>query len=80
MNCNGVWAAWKLAQDKRNIAGQVGMWKVRSVVVITSALHAEGHGFKPRCDYLLLLIYTPIASFIIFRFDEFRRIHGQRLW
>ena len=26
-----------------------------SVVVITSALHAEGHGFKPRCDYFFFL-------------------------
>ena len=30
--------------------------KSYSVVVITSALHAEGRGFKPRCDYFLPFI------------------------
>ena len=27
------------------------------VVVITSALHAEGRGFEPRCAYFLAFIY-----------------------
>ena len=35
--------------------------QVLSVVVITSALHAEGRGFKPRSAYLFLslILYTP---------------------
>ena len=33
--------------------------RFRSVVVITSALHAEGHGFKPRSAYFF---YSDVES------------------
>ena len=41
---------------KRKRAGQACISQPLSVVVITSALHAEGHGFKPRSDYFFIYL------------------------
>ena len=56
---------WGLGEYKRKRSGQACISQPLSVVVITSALHAEGHGFKPRSDYFFIYpqqVKIPIPS------------------